>query len=475
MTRIRNVGSTGLALTLLAACAVGCVTSRPILVLPLDTGEAPPVVFANVRVFDGESDALSAPVDVVVSKGRIASIAPAGGAASPAGATRIDGTGRTLLPGLIDCHAHVGGGDGAPPWTARLPNDKAQAAALLYSGVTTVLNPGRDADLVAMAREIDAGKQAGPHFFRGSRYFTAMDGHPVPLAKAIFPWPFSRFFISEHMIQASSADQASRAVDAELDADSPDFVKVMYDALPIGSPHLTKELLSAIVGEVNRRGQRAIVHISSPDDVLDSIDAGASILMHVPWDGELTDVQVQRIVASGIPLVTTRRLYAVMAAGLAGTLQFDALEREVMPTGAADAFGAPPAGYQPPGFSPEYIAAFPRYDATLGKNIAKLHAAGAKLLAGTDSGLPGIFHGAALHRELQSLVALGIPSAAVLRMATSVPAKVLDPKADFGRIAPGMRADLLLVAGDPIADISATEHIVGVWQGGRPLVRGAAQ
>src|SRR5438552_13199919 len=108
------MGRRTIALVLLAACQ----TARPMLVRP-NGGPARATVFEQVRVFDG--NALSAPVDVVVVDGRIAT-GPA-----PADAQRVDGRGKTLLPGLIDCHVHLGGGDGTPPWDSKAPNTDAQS------------------------------------------------------------------------------------------------------------------------------------------------------------------------------------------------------------------------------------------------------------------------------------------------------------------------------------------------------------
>ncbi|MGC4120925.1 MAG: amidohydrolase family protein [Myxococcales bacterium] len=137
---------------------------------------------------------------------------------------------------------------------------------------------------------------------------------------------------------------------------------------------------------------------------------------------------------------------------------------------AAASFAAVPAGYQVPGYSPEFLAQLPDYDRMLGENVMKLRAAGARLVAGTDSALPGMFHGPALHRELQALVALGIPAPEALRMATSVPARVF--KLGYsGIIRKGATADLLLVEGDPLQDIAATENVVAVWRGGRRVER----
>ena len=92
------------------------------------------------------------------------------------------------------------------------------------------------------------------------------------------------------------------------------------------------------------------------------------------------------------------------------------------------------------------------------------------ILAGTDAPNPGTAHGLSLHRELELLVKAGLPPAPRSRAATSVPAGVFGLR-DRGRIAPGLRADLVLVAGDPTTDITATRDIVAIWKGGVRLER----
>jgi hypothetical protein len=94
------------------------------------------------------------------------------------------------------------------------------------------------------------------------------------------------------------------------------------------------------------------------------------------------------------------------------------------------------------------------------------------ILAGTDAINPGTAHGASIHRELELLVEAGLSTAEALAAATSEPARAFG-LADRGRIAPGARADLMLVDGDPTADIRATRKIAGVWKAGRPIDRDA--
>src|SRR5262249_23712801 len=102
----------------------------------------------------------------------------------------------------------------------------------------------------------------------------------------------------------------------------------------------------------------------------------------------------------------------------------------------------------------------------------RLQSLGVPILAGTDAPSMGVAHGVSLHRELELLVAAGLSPAEALAAATAAPAKAFG-LSDPGRIARGLRADLVLLDGDPTADIKATRRIVGVWKGGRPIDRDA--
>src|SRR6185436_983345 len=108
--------------------------------------------------------------------------------------------------------------------------------------------------------------------------------------------------------------------------------------------------------------------------------------------------------------------------------------------------------------------------ASLTRSFPSHTAGGVPILAGTDAPNPGTSHGAALHRELEFLVEAGLSPAEALAAATSVPAKAFHLE-DRGRIAPGLRADLVLVAGDPTRDITDTRAIVRIWKGGVPVER----
>ena len=106
------------------------------------------------------------------------------------------------------------------------------------------------------------------------------------------------------------------------------------------------------------------------------------------------------------------------------------------------------------------------------ENVRRLAEAGALLLAGTDAPNPGTVFGASLHRELELLVQCGLDPAQALTAATSEPARVFGLN-DRGRVEAGRRADLVLLSGDPLLDITATRSIERIWRGGTPCDRSA--
>jgi imidazolonepropionase-like amidohydrolase len=102
--------------------------------------------------------------------------------------------------------------------------------------------------------------------------------------------------------------------------------------------------------------------------------------------------------------------------------------------------------------------------------VRELQVAGADILAGSDAPNPGTVHGATLHQELELLVQAGLTPVQALAAATSVPARRFG-LSDRGAIAPGRRADLVLVDGDPTRDVTATRAIVAIWKNGAPVER----
>lgn len=389
--------------------------------------------FHNVRVFDG--DRASPNRDVLVQNGKIVRVGT--GLTAPANATVVDGTGKMLLPGLIDAHTHAWG--------------SALTTALAF-GVTTELDMFCDTGTArAWRAEQRAGKATSrADIFSAGTLVTVKGGHGTEYGSAI--------------PTLESVKDAQAFVDARI-AEGSDYIKLVYDdGRTYGSsfPTLTLEMLRAAIAAAHARGKLALVHIGDLAGARTAIAAGADGLAHLFVDRD-PDPELGAFIAAHkafvVPTLTVlKSITGVAGAGpLTEDPRFNAFLSKQELAMAKQAFprraGLPPVSY-----------------ASAEATVKQLRAAHVPILAGTDAGNPGTAHGAALHRELELLVNAGLTPTEALAAATSIPAKIFH-LGDRGRIAEGMRADLLLVAGDPTTTITATRDIVGVWKQGVPFNR----
>jgi imidazolonepropionase-like amidohydrolase len=384
------------------------------------------IAIRDVRLFDGQRTIPKA--TVVFSDGVI--IGAGADVAVPDGAKVIDGSGKTLLPGLIDAHTHVFG-------------DALQRA--LRFGVTMELDMFTNGDFARAMRRSEPGRA---DLLSAGTLVTVAGGH----GSEYFPIPT---FVP--------GSDAQAFIDARL-AEGSDYIKLVYDSgksFGLGWPTLSKEDLAALIAATHKRGKRAVVHVSVLAAAKEAIVAGADGLVHIFGDAPpdeqfgslaakhrifviptLTVVESTSGVGSGVSLIDDSRLAPYL----------NAEEKQNLRN------------------------AFPRRDGStisLDHGLAavrQLRAAGVPILAGTDAPNPGTAHGVSMHRELELLVGAGLTPVEALAAATSVPAKAFALE-DRGRVVKGGRADLLLVQGDPTKDISATRDIVSVWKSGVLLKR----
>jgi imidazolonepropionase-like amidohydrolase len=393
--------------------------------------QQPAVAIRNVRLFDGTRVILAA--TVVFRDGLV--VAAGANVTVPEGAQVVDGTGKTLLPGLIDAHTHVYG--------------TALERALRF-GVTTELDMFTAVATLKQqkAEQAKGNVPARADIFSAGTLVTVAGGHgseyfPIP---TFTPGGDAQAFIDERIAEGS------------------DYIKLVYeDGKPFGIEFqsLTKEDLRSLIAAAHKRGKLAVVHISSLAGARVAIDAGADALVHlfgnVPPDADfgkfmaahhafvvptLTVIESTTGVPSGAVLVDDARLKPFLSAEEMRQLRTSFPKRAGSTQNIDNAFAT----------------------------VKQLKASGARILAGTDAPNPGTTHGASIHRELEMLVQAGLTPLEALAAATSAPAAAFSLK-DRGRIASGLRADLLLVDGDPTRDIAATRGIVTVWKGGVALER----
>ena len=452
-------------LPLLLVCAAGCASTR----LVARVTPSPPGAYLvqNVNVFDGEQAVGLR--DVRIFDGKIDAVAEAGTLQPSDGEELVSGEGRTLLPGLVDAHAHIET-HGEPIWAVGLPRVDDIAQAYLYAGVTSALIMQGSTQATELRARAAAGEVPAPHLHLAGPRLTAPDGFPINLYEALLPWPFSAL-VTSGIDRATTAEQARAAVDAAKERFAPEFYKITCDAFPPGTPKLTAEAMTAAIARAKELGVRPTAHVGTPEDVMLAAEAGLALFAHPPSSGVLTDGQVAKLASLGVPFVSTLRF-------LTGPNDYakdhgSPLDREMATPQLLEALGNRPADFEYPAVSKDLDldAMLVRYQGNLRDNLKKLFDAGVPIFLGTDAGSPGVVPGASLHRELRVAVEAGLSPTQALKAATSAPADFLDPAHRFGRVAPGQRADLLLVNGDPTQDIAATEAVAEVFFEGRRLLR----
>jgi imidazolonepropionase-like amidohydrolase len=347
------------------------------------------VALTNVRVFDGER--LLEPATVVIDGDRIGR--------DPAGAATVDGDGRVLLPGLIDCHIHL--------------TDDATLSALARHGVTTGLDMGTwPPELVASLRG-----RPGVTDIRSSGTGAT---HPASMHA-------KRMGRAQGLV--ADRDEA-RAYVAERVAEGVDYIKIIVDP-----PGFDEATVRALVDAAHANRLRAIAHAANSGAVLLAQAAGVDVLTHAPIDRPLSDDEARATRAGGQVVVPTLTMMEAIVERLAGV--------------------APVS-----------------YDAARA-TVGQWHRAGVTILAGTDANQAASApasppYGSSLHRELGLLVDAGLSAVEALRSATVLAARYFG-LADRGVIAPGRRADLVLIDGDPVQDIGAVGRVAAVWCAGVPV------
>lgn len=423
------------ASALLAGCVAGPQAAQSPTAQAADPAGTADLVIRDVRLFDGDSVVERA--TVVVRDGRI--VAVGAGVAAPEAAEVVDGAGQTLLPTLIDAHTHTFA-------------DAALEASLAF-GVSTVVDMFTPPQMLRpwLTQQESGGAAGRADIASAGVLATAAGGHgtgfgvPIPTVDA--------------------PEQAASFV-AERAAEGAAFLKVVIeDGSTYGRsiPTLDAPRVNALVAAAHAHGFLAVAHVATLESARMALEAGADGLVHLWADRTPDAALVRRMAEAGsfvIPTLTVLQSVSAIPGGreLLEDARVAALVDPDAETNLRQAF---PAG-------PEGLAA---YDTAVA-SLAALHRAGVPILAGSDAPNPGTTHGASLHRELELLVRAGLTPVEALRAATSNVADAFELE-DRGRVAPGRRADLLLVAGDPTADVTATRAITRVWKGGVAFDRAA--
>ena len=417
------------------------------LLAPLALHAQQALLIEKVTLIDGTGRPAVQGANVLVEGDRITAVST-DDVEVPSGATRIDGTGRYLIPGLMDMHIHLSGGRGPGGG-----NDQTGIRALhgfLYSGITSVYDAGNNPDYILGLRARErAGDIVSPRIFATGGLVTVPGGHGGGGgATLVDSWP-----------------EAKPALDAHI-AREPDMVKLTFDEHGWGTrpliPLLPPELMGQVGRYFNEHGIRTTVHISHEFRARQAIEQGINTLAHPIIQGPVSEGFVQLMASTKTPMVSTLTIGEGYSR-LVDTPEF--LNRPLYQ-----------AIYEPPMIERLRTTTRDEYAArtwttwmkvmtpVAQENLRLISAAGGVIVLGSDQSA-----GPQSQRELELMVAGGIPALEAIRIGTLNAAIFLGKERELGSIEEGKLADMVLLAADPLADIRNAERIDMVIKGGRVI------
>jgi imidazolonepropionase-like amidohydrolase len=400
---------------------------------------------------------------IVVEGNRIAQAGPASEVTIPPDATIIDTNGRTMLPGLIETHAHLvilGHGD-YPRWFAWIDKQgrdkmlprvmEISAKQLLMAGVTTAIDLGAPLEAILSIRDrIGKAEIAGPRMLVSGPWLTR--------TPAVFPL--------DYQTTVTSPGQAGQETE-KLARAGVDVIKAHAG--------LTFEDYQAIVASAHAHGLKVYAHVYAEADVRHALDAGIDILTHAGSAGTAPPYSlevVRDIVNAGRPVVVTaahRSWVYPDTAAFPERLQDPQLKKDLPPDMYAEVQDSLKNW---PG-----LTYFQRTDREMffrERGIKQFIESGAVMGIGTDSGTPMNFHSEALWREIKVHVDMGMAPQRAISAATRVNAGIIGKARDLGTIEPGKLADIIVVNGNPLFDIVSLSHVEVVVKGGIVYKGGAS-
>jgi imidazolonepropionase-like amidohydrolase len=424
------------------------------------------VLFEAARVIPGDGSAAITDAAILVEAGVIVRVGRKGEIALPKGATRVDLGDKTVMPALISTHVHpgfqMGLGYFAKNFTRENIVDDLNRA--LYFGISTVMSQGIERGDVMFEVRADqaAGRLGGARLMLAGRGLGAPNAGPGNAIYADFAYSVA----TEDEVRRAVREQAARRIDG---------FKIWVDDRGGRAPKLPIALSRAAIEESHKHGLRISAHIFYHDDAMELAAAGIDSFAHLVRDKEMSDELIALMRKNNVyvmPNISSpeRNTYAsvppwldepYLAGLLRDTVVVDVIERMRGVFARRDPATAERArkGYE-----------------ILKRSVAKLSAANAHIILGSDTGLEDHFFGYAEQKELELMVTAGMTPSQVIVAATSRAADYLR-LADRGTLAPGKRADLLVLDGNPLDDIRNTRRIAAMYLAGvavdRPALKAA--
>ena len=464
-----SVWTIGLAVFFAVGCAPPDSDSAPEGSLASSTTEPDAVVlFEGARLIIGDGGLIEHGA-LLVEGDRIVEVGHTGEVAAPPGATSIDVAGKTIIPALIDAHAHLGY-EGYTSWGAdnyTRENVIEHLERYSYYGFGAVFSAGSDPEDIALEVQRAQRKRDA----EGARLVFAAGMAPPGqgpnnqfLAHALAIADKSGMTV---LRRVASAEEGRRAV-REVSAKEIAFIKIWVDDRGGSQEKLGRDVYRAIIDEAHAHGIEVFVHQQNAEDMPDLLEAGVAGFLHGRIGEAMDESLAAQIRDSGAFVVPNLGLGELRRERVAD----DPFLREATSADVAARLGEVYDSRRPPGGEARtLVATAAEREDELSEAFSRLLGAGVDIVLGTDAGaLPGHFFGYTGHRELEIFVRLGMTPMQAIVAGTSRPAERLG-LSDMGTIAAGKTADFVILDENPLEDIRHTRTISQVYLRGRMVDR----
>lgn len=419
-------------------------------------------ILRGAKILDGVGAAAIDGAELVIEGDSIDYVGPSEGFKPPADAKIVDYKGKTLIPGLIAAHSHVGQVDGVENGAANFNRENILRQLRQYEtyGVTTIASLGLNGPLFYdLRKELHAGMLPGADLFGADRGIGVAGGAPPESAIKVQP---------DQLDRPATPDAARAAVRAAKDRGA-DLIKIWLDdfrgTLPI---KMSPEIYAAVIDEAHKLDLRVAAHVYYLADAKALIKADVDVLAHGVRDQTIDGELIDMLKSDGVWYVATigvdesAYIYADQPAWMKEPFFLHALQPALRTQLENPDWRAGVLANRKLAASRDAVAMNQR-------NVAALHEAGVKIGFGADSGAnPLRIPGFAEHRELQLHCAAGLSPLVALRLATSNSAALLNLD-DRGSLAAGKLADVVVLGADPSQDVANFQRIEAVWHRGQEV------
>jgi imidazolonepropionase-like amidohydrolase/ABC-type multidrug transport system permease subunit len=432
------------------------------------------VLFNNAHVIVGNGAVIQNGA-VLVKDGKIAEVFDK----PPADTKRfeaevIDVSGKTIIPGLIDMHVHMGAPGGVFEDQRKYMDPNAQKrrlAAYLYSGITAVRSTGDWLnDSLKLRKTVASGEYLGAELFTCGPLFTARGGHPMELLQYV-PAALRKTGEEQFVRLPQNADEARRQVD-DLKKAGVDCIKAVLEsgnAVWGKFNRLDTGIYDAVIAEATKDNLPSATHTGRASDVKDAADAGTNSIEHGSMVDLIPVATFAEMKGKGIAYDPTLSVFEALADMRRGDPE--PLNRSlVQQVGPADLLSGTRAMLEKIKRDSN-AQGVPTWIGIANQNLEAAYKSGVLLIAGSDAGNMLVIHGPTVHHEMELWVKDGIPPAVALQAATYNAAMVLRASDRIGSIQKGRDATLVLLDGDPLQDIANAERISMIMFRGERIAR----